>query len=224
MTETSVDEPLDPELLAEACLLSEIELQCVLAIYHYGQIRENARLARDATTAGPGGRSDFTKMEYHKIIAFGEVQALLTCASIVDSIVTGRGPPPPKNIRPISRQTRNEIQRRLKLPADFAVPGRPQRNGLVHIAERILPWSQPGNVRGDLLTGIAPETTQAQLSQVLRALDFDTLKFAVLGEGCDLTEVGQSLIKLHSSAREAQDRILSELESKSQQVSGAGPN
>jgi hypothetical protein len=200
------EEQLDPELLLQASLLTEIQLQCFWGMYHLTQLRDHIKKTREGPRP-PGGWNEFL---YHRSLVFAEVQSFLTCAAIVDSIVSG-GAPPPRGVVPVSPETRTAIRRRLGLGDEFEVPGRNQRNGLVHIAERIIPWARPGGMRGDFLTGIAKETTQAQLEGVLRALDFETLEFGVLGETCNLNEVESALRKLYDESERASGAVLDEL-------------
>ena len=215
---TTTEEDLDPELLLEACLVDEIRLQCDWGEYHFAQLRQQVKSCRSHQRT-----KDFRDFIRDRSLAFAEVQAILTCAAAVDSIITGRGPPPPKGMTPVSDHTRAELKRRLELEQDFEIPGRARRNDLLHIAERILPWSKPGELRGDFLTGIHPKMPKEMLQPVLRALDFDTLEFAVRGEKCQLTLVEAALQRLRRATSKAAPQILRELDPNSMWSSGAGP-
>jgi hypothetical protein len=198
---------LERELLLEACLISEVKLQCIWAAYHLGLLRERIAESRRAAEEIPRTWDQYL---FHHSMAFAEVQAFLVCAAIVDSIVSG-GMPPRKGLPAINKRTRSELRRRLSLDPEFHVPGRAQRNGLIHIPERIIEWSRPVKMRADFATGIHPELTKEQLSQVLRALDFDTLEFAVVGERCRLTDIESALKTLGEAARAASKVITEEL-------------
>lgn len=202
----SYEEKIGTELFAQVSLIGEVRQQCEWAAYHFGSLRQNI-----AESTKRLGVREFGEYQRYRSLAFADVQAFLTCAAIVDSIVSGSGLPPPKGLEPVSPETRKAIRHRLELPADFQVPGRVQRNGLIHIAERVLPWSRPDRMRGDFLTGIHPEMTEEQLAEVLRALDFETLRFAVLGESCELSQVASALTQLHLASGSAIGELLKEM-------------
>ncbi len=197
-------EDLDTDTLVELCILGEIARQCAWAIPHLDALR--ARLPE--LTRKRHTYRELTGRRGHEEAAFREVQAFLTCASIADSLLTGRGPPRPRGLEGVTDAQRDTIRSELALPRDFVIGGRPQRNGLVHIEERVVPWSRPGNMRGDFFIATLSGQSETGLKQVLRALDPETLEFALLGEKCNLQEVEDSLIRLGAAAANAINRIL----------------
>ncbi len=203
-------ERFDAETLLQACLLSEIRDQCVWAFYHFARMEEN--IAESKSSPPPSDTDSAARWLLCRSLVYAEAQAFLTCVAIVDGVIEG-GVPPPRGIERHSGETRRSLRQRLDLADDFKMPGRRQRNGLIHIAERIIPWSKPGRMRGDFYTGDIRTVPRNLAEQTLRALDFDTLRLAVLGDDCDLREVRRSLERVFAGTSRAQDAIGKELDS-----------
>lgn len=197
---------IDARTLVILSVLGEIENQCGWGLMQMEVLRSRIPgLTRDIT------KEKWKKWERNRFELFGAIQAFLTCAGIVDSLVTGRGPPRPKGLVGVSDEERYQIRRELRIGEDFEVGGRPQRNSLVHIEERLVPWSRPGGLRGDF--GVFRISTQnsTALSQTMRAFDRETFQFGVVGQVCSLRDIELSLVKLLKKATAAHNRILSEI-------------
>lgn len=200
----AANDDLDTETLIQLSLLSEIETQSRWALAHLQTVIERLDRLRQTSFLGDNRRRWFRDRDD----AYSSVQAFLTCASIVDSIISGSGPPPPRGLERVSDTTRSSVREQLHLPPGFVVGGRVQRNSLVHIEERLVEWARPGGLRGDFGTISIDGQNPVALRQTLRALDPWTLKFAVVGETCNLREIEASLRNVGEAARIAHERIL----------------
>jgi hypothetical protein len=211
---------LDAETLVRLSLLGEIETQCQWALDRLETIREKVK---EVTTTSfvDGNRARWFRARDD---TFASVQSFLTGASIVDSIVTGRGPPRPKGMPRVSESTRRWLREQLGVGPDFEIGGRVQRNSLIHIEERLIPWSKPGGMRGDFAITSIGVTDDAVLKQTLRALDPKTLQFAVVGETCSLGEVEKSLILIAEAARRVVRATLDGVNTTSQSSDSSPPS
>jgi hypothetical protein len=198
-----VADDLDADTLVELSVLSEMELQCEWALQHLRILKEHASKLQMKRVSRRGRDRMFAE----RTAVFREIQSILTCAGIADSLLTGKGPPRPRGLEGVSDAQRASIRAKLNLPLDFVIPGRPQRNALIHIEERRVPWSRPGNMRGDMATAPTRIPDHPGNRQTLRAFSVNPLEFLVLGERCSLDDVEASLQLLGRAANRAADGI-----------------
>jgi hypothetical protein len=217
----AMDDDLDAETLVTLSVLGEIEHQCAWALGQLAVVRNRLPKVQGGPMITEADRKAWFRARFE---LFGAIQAYLTCAGIADSLLTGKGPPPPRGRLGLSEEQRQRIQGHLRLPDGFEIGGRPQRNSLVHIEERLIPWSRPGGMRGDFAVLSIDRQHPEVLAQTLRVLDPSTLDFAVVGERCNLTEVEQSLRDLLTSAVAAHTRILDEVNARERSEAESGPN
>jgi hypothetical protein len=208
---------LDADTLVVLSALGEIENQCRWGLAELQVVRTRIpKLSLRGTT-----RRQWDRWFRNRHELFGAIQGFLTAAGIADSLVTGRGPPRPKGLVGISDQQRASIRESLGVSAGFEVGGRPQRNALVHIEERLVAWARPGGMRGDFaILGIDMQKPGA-LKECLRVFDRTTLQFGVVGEVCRLTKVEASLQQLLAASVSAHQRILAEVNARNRAASPA---
>ncbi len=197
---------LDAATLVELSVLSAIELQCEWAVEHLRILKGHAGKLQMKR----GTRQEWNRMFAERSAVFREIQSVLTCAAITDSLLTGKGPPRPKGLEGVSKAQRASIRAKLNLPPDFVIPGRPQRNALIHIEERRVPWSRPGSMRGDMMTSPTRIPDHPGNRQTLRAFSVNPLEFQILGERCNLDDLEASLQLLRHAANRAADGVLAE--------------
>jgi len=166
-------------------------------------------------------KEELQRVGVHKYAIFREAQAFLTCAGIAESLLTGVGPPSPRGLERITDERRASIRAKLHLPAEFTIAGRPQRNALLHIEERLVSWSKSGGLRGDFFTSptVIPDVPAAVM--ILRAFGEQGLEFSIIGEKCKLSDVETSLRQLGRAAEIAVTRIIEEWNAKAMAGQGS---
>lgn len=209
---------LDADTLVQLSVLSEIELQCKWALQHLRILKEHASKLQMKR----GSRREWERMSANRSAVFREIQSILTCAGIADSLLTGKGPLRPKGLEGVSDAQRASIRAKLELPQEFVIPGRPQRNASIHIEERRVPWSRPGNLRGDMMMAPTRIADHPGNRQTLRAFSVNPLEFLVLGERCSLDGVESSLQLLGRAATRAEGGILADENAKRSAIDRAG--
>lgn len=211
---------LDSDTVVVLTVLEELAIQCKWALARMNEVRDrlsNSDRIQRLPVGGPA-QGHWDEWFQNRRELFGAIQSFLTCAGIADSLLTGRGPPRPRGWVGLSEEQRLTIRKELRLPEGFEIGGRPQRNSLIHIEERIVAWSSPGGMRGDFgIMGIDNQDPEV-LRQILRVIDPKTLRFAVMGDVCSLNDVQESLRHVLASSSAAVGRIIDRVSS-----SGSAP-